>query len=166
MTGFNLPILDADLDAAKKLFDVNFWGVIATVQTFAPLLISAEGTIVIIGSCGGILPYPFAGIPSSHWICFTCQISNLCDRYIRCFKVRSDVHRRRPQIRNVSLQRQSTEHLYRRCKISHAHQHHQKFRSLHSTQFSLSSHRRHGSTCTRWQNREIHGHKGIYQICC
>ena len=63
-----MPILDVDLDAAKKLFDVNLWGVIATIQTFAPLLIAAQGTIVIIGSCGGIIPYPFGGTLLVHAI--------------------------------------------------------------------------------------------------
>ena len=56
-----MPILDSDLDTARKLFDVNVFGVIGAVQVFSPLLIAAQGTIVIIGSVGGVLPYPFGG---------------------------------------------------------------------------------------------------------
>ena len=56
-----MPILDCDLADAKKVFDVNVWGVIATTQVFSSLLIAAKGAIVIIGSVGGTLPYPFGG---------------------------------------------------------------------------------------------------------
>ena len=56
-----MPILDSDLSDAKKVFDVNVWGIIATTQVFAPLLIPAQGTIVINASLGGIMPYAFGG---------------------------------------------------------------------------------------------------------
>jgi NAD(P)-dependent dehydrogenase (short-subunit alcohol dehydrogenase family) len=56
-----MPLLDADLTLARKLFDVNVFGVISTIQIFSSLLIAARGTIVIIGSVGGVLPYPFGG---------------------------------------------------------------------------------------------------------
>lgn len=56
-----MPVLDVDLNTARKLFDVNVFGVIATIQAFSSLLIAAQGTIVIIGSVGGVLPYPFGG---------------------------------------------------------------------------------------------------------
>jgi len=56
-----MPVLDVDLNIARKLFDVNVFGVIATIQAFSSLLITAQGTIVIIGSVGGVLPYPFGG---------------------------------------------------------------------------------------------------------
>lgn len=60
--GYTMPLLDTDLDTAKKLFDVNVFGVIRTIQAFSSLVIAAEGTIVIIGSLGALLPYPFGGI--------------------------------------------------------------------------------------------------------
>ena len=56
-----MPLLDCDLGMARKLFDVNVFGVIGTIQAFSSLLIAAQGTIVIIGSVGGVLPYPFGG---------------------------------------------------------------------------------------------------------
>ena len=56
-----MPILDLDLDIAKAMYDVNVWGVIRTTQVFAELVIAAEGTIVIIGSLAGVMPYVFGG---------------------------------------------------------------------------------------------------------
>jgi len=57
-----MPILDIDIDVAKKVYDVNVFGVIRTTQTFSSLVIAAEGTIVIIGSIAGVMPYVFGGI--------------------------------------------------------------------------------------------------------
>jgi len=65
-----MPILDTDLKDAKKIFDVNVWGAISTTQVFAPLVIAAKGTIVIIGSCAGLHPYPFGGklpLSTANW---------------------------------------------------------------------------------------------------
>lgn len=59
--GYTIPILDIDIDIAKRIYDVNVWGVIRTTQVFSSLIIAAEGTIVIIGSLAGIMPYVFGG---------------------------------------------------------------------------------------------------------
>ncbi|KAJ3548354.1 hypothetical protein NM208_g1052 [Fusarium decemcellulare] len=56
------PVLDVDIEHAMKLFDVNFWGVLRMIQTFAPLLIEAKGTIVNMGSIVGILYTPFGSM--------------------------------------------------------------------------------------------------------
>jgi len=58
-----MPVLDIDIDVAKKVYDVNVFGVIRTTQAFSSLVIAAEGTIVIIGSIAGIMPYVFGGSP-------------------------------------------------------------------------------------------------------
>lgn len=57
-----MPILDADLDVAKKMFDVNVFGIIRVTQIFIPLLIAAKGKIVNLGSVVGTFPAPFMGI--------------------------------------------------------------------------------------------------------
>lgn len=57
-----LPALDVDLDDAKRCFDVNFFAVVRLVQVFAPMLIQARGTIVMIGSLAGEMPYVFGSI--------------------------------------------------------------------------------------------------------
>ncbi|KAF4990246.1 hypothetical protein FDECE_14453 [Fusarium decemcellulare] len=56
------PVLDVDIEQAMKLFDVNFWGVLRMIQTFATLLIDAKGTIVNMGSIVGILYTPFGSM--------------------------------------------------------------------------------------------------------
>ena len=56
-----MPLLDVDIDQAKNVYDVNVWGVLRTTQVFSSLIIAAQGTIVIIGSLAGIMPYVFGG---------------------------------------------------------------------------------------------------------
>jgi 1-acylglycerone phosphate reductase len=56
-----MPLLDLDIEIAKKVYDVNVFGVIRTTQAFSRLVIAAEGTIVIIGSIAGVMPYAFGG---------------------------------------------------------------------------------------------------------
>ncbi|RFU32102.1 hypothetical protein B7463_g4245, partial [Scytalidium lignicola] len=60
--GYYRPLLDVDLEEAKKMFDVNLFGVLAVTQKFAPLLISAKGNIINIGSIAGRGPWPFQGM--------------------------------------------------------------------------------------------------------
>ncbi|KAL4947596.1 hypothetical protein BDW69DRAFT_178112 [Aspergillus filifer] len=56
-----MPILDEDLETTKKLYDTNVWGPLAVTQAFAPLLISARGTITFITSIAGHLNVPYMG---------------------------------------------------------------------------------------------------------
>jgi short-subunit dehydrogenase len=57
--------LDVDVEKAKALFDVNFWGVLSCIQAFATLLIAAKGTIVNIGSIQSVLNMPYTSIYSA-----------------------------------------------------------------------------------------------------
>jgi NAD(P)-dependent dehydrogenase (short-subunit alcohol dehydrogenase family) len=34
-----MPLLDVDMGDARRTFDTNFFGVLATIQAFAPLLV-------------------------------------------------------------------------------------------------------------------------------
>ena len=54
-----MPVLDTDVEEARKLFDVNFWGVLATTQAFAPLLLETKGTVVNICSIVAFLNPPY-----------------------------------------------------------------------------------------------------------
>lgn len=62
------PAIDTETAPAKAVFDVNFWGPVQMVQTFAPLLIAAasrpksDARIVQIGSTAAIAPIPFSSI--------------------------------------------------------------------------------------------------------
>ena len=58
---FVTPTLDASLESAKQVYDVNVWGVLATTQCFTPLLLASKGTVVNISSVGGYLNLPWFG---------------------------------------------------------------------------------------------------------
>ena len=58
-----MPLLDENIDAAKRIFDSNVWGTLAVTQAFVPLLIKAQGTLVNITSISGYLNIPWMGMP-------------------------------------------------------------------------------------------------------
>lgn len=64
-----MPAIDTDAEMVQKMFDVNVFGPIRMVHVFHPLLIKSQGTIVNIGSVGGLVPYMYGGeapsIPSN-----------------------------------------------------------------------------------------------------
>lgn len=57
--------IDTDVEAVQKMFDVNVFGPMRMVRTFHPFLIRAKGTIVNIGSVGGIVPYVYGCVSDS-----------------------------------------------------------------------------------------------------
>jgi len=59
--GYNMPLLDTEIEVAKKLFNLNVFAVIAVTQSFAPLLIAAKGTILTVGSVAGKGPLAWQG---------------------------------------------------------------------------------------------------------
>ena len=59
--GYAGPLLDADLEEGKRMFDVNFWGVLAVTQGFADLLVKAKGTVVNISSIAASVYSPYRG---------------------------------------------------------------------------------------------------------
>lgn len=59
--GYSIPLLDSTAEAARKLFDLNVFALIAVTQAFAPLLIASKGTVINIGSIAGIAPMPWEG---------------------------------------------------------------------------------------------------------
>jgi short-subunit dehydrogenase len=56
-----MPLLDVNIGVAKKMFDVNVFGLIAVTQAFSSLLIAAKGKIINIGSVVGRFPAPYMG---------------------------------------------------------------------------------------------------------
>ncbi|KAI9924227.1 hypothetical protein ASPWEDRAFT_116254 [Aspergillus wentii DTO 134E9] len=57
-----MPILDEDIDAAKRIYETNVWGPVAITKAFAPLLIKAKGTIVFTTSISGYVNVPYMGV--------------------------------------------------------------------------------------------------------
>ncbi|KAL4924148.1 uncharacterized protein BDV17DRAFT_284889 [Aspergillus undulatus] len=60
-----MPILDEDLEASKRLYDVNVWGPLSVTQAFSPLLIKARGKITFITSVAGHISSPYVGVYGS-----------------------------------------------------------------------------------------------------
>ncbi|KAF2993113.1 hypothetical protein E8E14_000048 [Neopestalotiopsis sp. 37M] len=56
------PLLDADVNEARALFDVNFFGVMQVTQAFSRLLVQAQGVLVNISSASGELNQPYSSI--------------------------------------------------------------------------------------------------------
>ncbi len=57
-----MPLLDVDLSEARKVFDTNVFGLLATTQSFAPLLLATKGKVVNISSVAQFVPVPWLGI--------------------------------------------------------------------------------------------------------
>lgn len=56
-----MPVLDLDMQVARQMYEVNFWGMLAVIKTFAPLVIKAKGTIANLSSIGASLYMPYLG---------------------------------------------------------------------------------------------------------
>lgn len=59
---YTMPALDVDMDEIRATFETNVFSVMRLVQVFGPLLIEARGTIVMIGSVAGVVPYVFGSV--------------------------------------------------------------------------------------------------------
>jgi 1-acylglycerone phosphate reductase len=64
--GQTMPALDVNLNEARNLFNVNFFGILELVQVFSPMLVKANGCIVNNASVGGLSPIPFNSMFLSH----------------------------------------------------------------------------------------------------
>lgn len=58
---FVMPLLDVDVQEARKLFDLNVWSILTMTQTFTPLLINSKGCICNIASIMALGPFPYSG---------------------------------------------------------------------------------------------------------
>jgi 1-acylglycerone phosphate reductase len=58
------PLMDMDEEEARKMFDVNFWGVFAVTQAFVDMLILARGAIVNVASISGYWYTPYMSMSS------------------------------------------------------------------------------------------------------
>ena len=127
-----MPTLDLDIEEAKKMFDVNVWGVIAVTQAFAPLIIAAKGSIVNAASIAGCLYPPWMGktVPPPFFIL---RLNTDCCRRLRRIEISHCRYQRDLTLGNGALWRQG-HHMHYRC-----HQH-QSFRQRARAQapFQLS----------------------------
>ncbi|KAJ5606372.1 hypothetical protein N7510_009153, partial [Penicillium lagena] len=63
--GYTIPLLDADLDLARQVYEANVWGPLRLVQGFADLLIQSRGRVVNVSSVGAAVNTPWIGVYSS-----------------------------------------------------------------------------------------------------
>lgn len=56
-----MTAVDTEVDEVEKMFAVNVFGAMRVVAAVHKLLVRARGTIVSIGSVGGISPYVYGG---------------------------------------------------------------------------------------------------------
>jgi NADP-dependent 3-hydroxy acid dehydrogenase YdfG len=63
--GYTAPLLDADIDYAKSVYETNVWGVLRMIQGFADLLIANRGRVVNLSSVGAVVNTPWIGISFS-----------------------------------------------------------------------------------------------------
>jgi len=54
-----MPVLDIDIDAAKKIYETNLWGPLRLMKAFAPLLIQSQGMLVNVTSISGYVNVPW-----------------------------------------------------------------------------------------------------------
>ncbi|KAI4175899.1 MAG: hypothetical protein LQ346_007998, partial [Caloplaca aetnensis] len=57
-----MPTLDFDIETAKKMYEINVWGMLRVTQIFAPCVIAARGSIVNISSIAPFVNTPWMGI--------------------------------------------------------------------------------------------------------
>ncbi len=55
------PVADADLDAWRRMYEVNVIGVAAVTKSLLPALIAGRGTIIVMGSTAGQVAYENGG---------------------------------------------------------------------------------------------------------
>ena len=58
---YTSPLADVNMETARKVFDVNFWGVLSITKAFLLQLRKARGKVVNMSSVGAIVPTPYLG---------------------------------------------------------------------------------------------------------
>lgn len=56
-----MPLLDENIEEAKKLYDVNVWAPLEVTRAFMPLLMESKGLVVFIASLSGYVNIPWQG---------------------------------------------------------------------------------------------------------
>ncbi|KAI1821340.1 dehydrogenase with different specificitie [Xylaria intraflava] len=69
--GYAMPVLDVDISKAQKLYEVNVWGPLRTVQAFAKQLIASRGRIVNVSTVAAIINVPWISTYASSKAAFT-----------------------------------------------------------------------------------------------
>ncbi|KAH6638605.1 hypothetical protein BKA67DRAFT_652063 [Truncatella angustata] len=108
---YTMTAIDTDVAAVKRMFDVNVFGPMRMVHHFHDLIIKAAGTIVNIGSIGGIIPYLYGSSYNAtkaalqHWSStlrvemapFNVKVITIISGEVSTNILKNDAHRRLPE---------------------------------------------------------------------
>lgn len=85
---YTMPAIDTDVKAVQRMFDINLFGPMRMVHHFHDMLIHAEGTIVNIGSIGGVIPFlygcRFSKIPPIDIMIHQNTEKRTLDSFVQC----------------------------------------------------------------------------------
>ncbi|KAI3327610.1 NAD(P)-binding protein [Xylariaceae sp. AK1471] len=56
---YTMTAIDTDVAAVQRMFDVNLFGPMRMVHAFHSMIIEAKGSIINIGSIGGVIPFMY-----------------------------------------------------------------------------------------------------------
>lgn len=59
--GYTIPLLDADFEQARVVYDTNVWGSLRVIQAFSDLVIARKGRLVNVCSISSALHAPWMG---------------------------------------------------------------------------------------------------------
>ncbi|KAH9905498.1 hypothetical protein F4778DRAFT_770043 [Xylariomycetidae sp. FL2044] len=63
--GLLVPATDIDIADARAVYETNVFGVMAMIQSFIDLLISAKGLVINVASASAVVPYVFGSVYAS-----------------------------------------------------------------------------------------------------
>lgn len=58
---YTAPLLDADIDHSRQVYEANVWGPLRLVQAFSDLLIEKQGRVINISSIAAVVNTPWIG---------------------------------------------------------------------------------------------------------
>lgn len=60
--GYTMTAIDTHVNSVERMFAVNVFGPMRMVHHLHVMIIKASGTVVNIGSIGGVVPYMYGGM--------------------------------------------------------------------------------------------------------
>ncbi|KAL7954996.1 NAD(P)-binding protein [Trichoderma compactum] len=122
-SSYTMTAIDTDVNAVKRMFEVNVFGPMQMVHHFHDMLIQASGTIVNIGSIGGVVPYMYgasynASKAALHHYSNTLPLQVISGE-VGTNILKNDIHRKLPEVSYYSpLAAEFEDHVQRTPKTT------------------------------------------------
>ncbi|KAI1474620.1 NAD(P)-binding protein [Daldinia eschscholtzii] len=108
---YTMTAIDTDVVAVQRMFDINVFGPMRMVHHFHDMIIRSTGTIVNIGSIGGIIPYLYGASYNAtkaalqHWsntlrvemAPFSVKVITIISGEVSTNILKNDAHRKLPE---------------------------------------------------------------------